>query len=182
MAEIETARLRLRHWRTSDAEPYARLSADPEVVRYISPGAPLTRAQARRAIEALERHWRQKGFGHWAAEDKETGTLAGRVGLLHHPDWPEEREAVEVGWIVDSAFRGRGLATEGALASLRFGFERAGLDHIISIAEPDNVSSLRVMEKIGLAFEGETEWRGRRMVWYGVDRSTWRSGREAEGQ
>ncbi len=180
MAEIETPRLRLRRWRAEDADAYARISADPEVRRYVSPGAPLSRSQARRAIEALERHWDERGFGHWAAEDKATGRLAGRVGLLHHPDWPEEPAGVEVGWIVDPAFRGRGLATEGARASLRFGFERAGLEHIISIAEPENQASLRVMEKAGLAFEGETAWRGRRMVWYGIDRSTWCSMQERD--
>ncbi len=179
MPELETARLRLRRWRTGDVDAYARISADPQVLRYISPGGPLSRAQARQAIEALERHWRERGFGHWAAEDKATGALAGRVGLLHHPDWPEEPEGVEVGWIIAPAFRGQGLATEGARASLRFGFERAGLDHIISVAEPDNAPSLRVMEKAGLAYEGETVWRGRRMLWYGIHRSAWRSTQDA---
>lgn len=178
MVELETARLRLRRWRREDVDAYARISADPQVLRYISPGAPLTRDQTEGAIEALERHWGEHGFGHWAAEDKATRALVGRVGLLHQADWPEEPYGVEVGWIIDGPFRGRGLATEGALASLRFGFEHAGLDHIISIAEPDNAPSLRVMEKAGLAFEGETTWRGRSVLWYGVQRSGWSSAPE----
>jgi len=106
-------------------------------------------------------------------EEGESGTLLGRIGLLHHEDWPEDPENVEVGWLLDRAVWGRGLATEGALASLRYGFQDLRLERIISIAHPDNRASRRVMEKVGLVFSGEREWRGGSVVWYSIERPAW---------
>jgi RimJ/RimL family protein N-acetyltransferase len=74
-------------------------------------------------------------------EDRESGRFIGRIGLLRHVDWPHE--PVEVGWTLDRAFWGRGLATEGGAASLRLGFDVLGFERIISITEPDNAASRR---------------------------------------
>ena len=171
---IETARLTLRSWRASDLNPYSRLVADPEVMRHLFafPG-PLDRDQAREDVARIEGHWRQHGFGHWAVELKAARTLIGRIGLLHHPDWPEDADDVEVGWVLDRGFWGRGLATEGGIAAIRYGFAELGLPRIISFTSPSNVASRRVMEKVGLAFARETEWRGEQVVWYAGERATW---------
>ena len=66
---------------------------------------------------------------------------------------------------------GQGLATEAAAASIADGFERVRLDRVLSWTLPDNVASLRVMEKCGLAYAGTTPWKGREHVWYQVRRS-----------
>ena len=83
----------------------------------------------------------------------------------------------EAGWRLDRRFWGRGLATEGALASLRYGFEERGLERIISMTVPENVASWRVMQKIGLTYRGETRWRGEDVVWYAIDRKMWEAKR-----
>lgn len=167
---VETDRLRLRPWREGDLDAFARITADPQVMRYMLRG-PLTRAEARAQIERFERERQERGLGHWAVEEGESGTLLGRIGLLHHEDWPEDPENVEVGWLLDRAVWGRGLATEGALASLRYGFLELGLERIISIAHPENRASHRVMEKAGLALQGKRAWRGGQVVWYAIHRS-----------
>jgi len=95
-------------------------------------------------------------------------------GLLYHADWPEDHKT-EVGWQIDRSRWGRGLATEGALASLRYGFEEARLERIISLAVPRNLASRRVMEKAGLSFRGERCWRDVDLVWYAIDRRDWQS-------
>jgi ribosomal-protein-alanine N-acetyltransferase len=171
---IETARLRLRMWRDEDLDAYARMCADPEAMRYISGGATRTREQCEATIARFVRAWEERGYGMWAAEEKETGELIGRVGLLYHADWPEDHKT-EVGWQVDRSRWGRGLATEGALASLRYGFEEARLERIISLAVPRNLASRRVMEKAGLSFRGERRWRDVDLVWYAIDRRDWQS-------
>jgi RimJ/RimL family protein N-acetyltransferase len=176
---LATRRLVLRPWREDDLDRYAEIFADPEVTRYIGEGVPLTRAQSEERIAFLVRHWEEHGFGHWATEDRATGVLIGRIGLLHHPDWREDPDNVEVGWTLARAFWGRGLATEGALASLRYGFEDLELDRIISITEPTNRASRRVMEKAGLSPAGESFWRDRKVVWYAIARSSWSVGAPA---
>jgi RimJ/RimL family protein N-acetyltransferase len=64
--------------------------------------------------------------------------------------------SVEVGWRLDPDYWGRGLATEGGRAALRFGFDVVGLDEIVSIYEPENVASGRVMEHIGMRHDRNT--------------------------
>jgi ribosomal-protein-alanine N-acetyltransferase len=174
VTEIETDRLLLRHWREGDLDSYARICADQEVMRYMGRGT-MSREQTAESIERFVRHWKEHSYGLWAVEEKASGTFVGRIGLLYHEDWPEGEHKAEVAWLVDRAFWGRGFATEGALASLRYGFEELGLDRIISISLPENRASRRVMEKAGLTYQGETRWRGHDVVWYAVDRDAWQA-------
>jgi RimJ/RimL family protein N-acetyltransferase len=126
-----------------------------------------TRAQ----IEQFERQWVEDGLSHWAVEDVESGRLIGRIGLLRHHDWPLEPSPVEVGWILDERYWGRGLATEGGRASLEVWRERLPTDpRLISITAPVNTRSRAVMERLGLTYRGTTHWHGRDVVWYATDR------------
>jgi len=175
MTEIETDRLLLRRWRDEDLDAYARICADPEVMQYMRVGGPLTREQTEQRVAAAIRHWEERDFGLWAVEEKATGAFIGRIGILYHEDWPEGEHKTEVGWLLDRSCWGRGLATEGARASLRYGFEELGLERIISIIRPENTASRRVAEKAGLTLRGETRWRGVNVVWYAIDRQDWRA-------
>lgn len=171
MPEIETARLLLRPWREEDVEPYARMCADPEVMLYL-PGT-LTPEESRQQVERFVRHWEERGFGLWAIEERASSEFIGFVGLVYQDDWPVGEHKVEVGWRLDRRFWGRGLATEGAVESLRYGFGRLKLPRIISICDPRNAASRRVMGKAGLTFRGEACWRGYEDVWYAADRPEW---------
>ena len=103
-------------------------------------------------------------------EERASGNFIGRIGLMRHDDWPGQ-DKTEVSWVLDRSCWGRGLATEGARASLRYGFEELGLERIISIIRPENAASRRVAEKAGMTCQGEVRWRGRDVVWYARDRS-----------
>lgn len=183
---IETGRLRLRPWSEDDVGAYAEMIRDPEILRYLGSGwpyrlkraaarvvAPFTNVEARCAIRKLNAHWARFGFGEWAVEERATGRLVGRVGLHHHADWVDDPTKIEVGWLLARDAWGRGYATEGALASLEYGFERVGLDRVVSIAVTANARSLRVMERIGLSPAGRTRWRGSVVTWYAIDRAEW---------
>jgi RimJ/RimL family protein N-acetyltransferase len=169
--EIRTRRLRLRRWREGDVELMAAIYAEPEVVRYLRPlDVEGTRQQLSRFVD----HWVEHGFGLWAVEVRASGRLIGRIGLAHHDDWTETPYDAEVGWTLERATWGRGLATEGGAAALRFGFETRGMERIISIAHRDNGASQRVMEKLGLKREGATTWRDQPVVWFAISREDWR--------
>jgi len=172
LVEIETERLLLRGWRDGDIEAYARLCADPEVMRFIGNGSTLTREQAGDQISRFVRHWGERGFGLWAMEEKVSGAFVGFAGLAHQEDWAEGGHKTEVGWRLVRAFWGRGLATEAAEASVAHGLEHLELERIISIIQPENTASLRVAEKAGLTLRGETRWRNSAVVWYAIDRKT----------
>lgn len=103
-------------------------------------------------------------------EHKVTGGLIGRIGLNYYEDFPEGEHKTEVGWLLEPAYWGQGLATEGAAAAYRYGFRQVGLERIIGIVKPENLASRRIMEKSGLRFQGRARFREHDMVWYAVDR------------
>jgi RimJ/RimL family protein N-acetyltransferase len=135
---LETERLLLRDWQPSDAAPFAALNADPEVTRYLN--GPMRREQSDELLARIRNHWQDHGFGLYAVEVKDSGAFAGFVGLAIPSFLPDVLPAVEVGWRLAREHWGNGYATEGARASLRFGFEELELRQIISIIDPDNAA------------------------------------------
>ncbi|HWG21068.1 MAG TPA: GNAT family N-acetyltransferase [Terracidiphilus sp.] len=148
MPGLSTDRLLLRHWRESDREPFARINADPRVMEHYP--APLAREQSDALIDRIEAHFEARGFGLWAAELRDTGQLAGYIGLSVPTFQAHFTPCVEIGWRLDADRWGRGLATEGARAVLHHAFTALGLNEIVSFATPANLRSRRVMEKLGM--------------------------------
>jgi RimJ/RimL family protein N-acetyltransferase len=143
--EFETARLRLRRWRDEDLATLARWNADPVVMRHMG-RAPMTLEESTGSLDRYRRHWEEHGFGLWAAELLTTGELVGRIGLSYHRAWPRDPE---LGWLIDPAHTGCGLATEGGAAGVEYGFGVLGAQRLVSICIEENVESRRVMAKLG---------------------------------
>ena len=106
-------------------------------------------------IRTIERY-ETDGFGLEAVEERTSGTVIGWAGLAVPHFLPEILPAVEVGWRLMSAYRGQGLATEVGSASVNWGFTEGGLERIVSIYEPENIPSERVMERLGFTHERTT--------------------------
>lgn len=151
--EILTERLRLRMWNEqSDFEPYARLCADEEVMRYLG-GKPFSRLEAWRHMAFMIGHWHLRGFGHWAVERRDDGQFIGRMGFLHPDGWPD----FEVGWTLAREEWGKGYASEAARSMVEYAFQTMGREKVISLIHPENHGSARVAEKLGAVREGMTE-------------------------
>lgn len=170
MTTIETERLTLRMWREDDFETYARICADPEVMRYLG-GKPYTRLEAWRHMAYLVGHWHLRGYGHWAVEEKSSRQLIGRMGFFNPEGWP----GFEVGWTLARESWGKGFASEGARRMLEYAFTEMGKDHVISLIHPENRSSVKVAEKMGEKIEGQTEVLGIPVLIYGISRKEWRA-------
>ena len=151
--ERRTERLVLRRWRETDREPFARLNADAEVMRYFP--APLRRQQSDDLAARADALFDARGFGLWALERLDTGEFIGFSGLAPMPDGIPGSGGVEVGWrLARSAWR-QGFATEAATAALHFGFETIGLAEVNSITAVINIRSRNVMERLGMHRAGE---------------------------
>ena len=166
---IETARLRLRMFRPEDLNDLAALFADPDVMRYVADGKPAGREEARKALASIIEHWRRQGFGRWAVEDKETQRFVGFGGLRSLFGMPE------VVYHFAKAHWGKGLATELARASLRYGFDTHRFARIVAIAKPGNAASIHVMEKLGMHFEMQTSYYGIDVVQYTITAGEFKS-------
>ena len=169
---IETERLVLRPWRDGDWHGLHRTYGDAEVMGWIGAGAADLPATAA-AVGRMSMHWRLLGYGMFAVEERTSGEIVGRVGLMFHPDWPLDGPKVEVGWTLERSAWGNGYATEGARASLAFGFTVLDLPQIFSMTRPGNVRSRGVMERCGLTKRAELDFQGWHQVHYAIDRHDW---------
>jgi RimJ/RimL family protein N-acetyltransferase len=145
---LSTDRLLLRPWRDSDLEPFAVLNADPAVMEHFQ--KPLDRSESDAMVARIEDHFDKHGFGFWAVEAPNVAGLIGLVGLAIPGFQAHFTPCVEIGWRLAREHWGKGYASEAAHASLRYGFERLGLEEIVSFTVPHNVRSRAVMERIGM--------------------------------
>ena len=147
-AVFDTERLRLRQWKDSDRAPYAALNADPRVMEYF------LSVQSREASDASIDAWSSAiaagGFGNWAVEVRETGEFIGFTGLSVPKRALPFMPCVEIGWRLAAQHWGRGYASEAARKALQIGFERFGLDEIVSFTAVVNQRSRAVMARIGM--------------------------------
>ena len=145
----ETRRLRHRCFEAEDAEAVFALNGDPRVMRYTGE-AMIDSVDAAR--EAIDRHndFETIGYGRWACVLKETNRVIGFCGLKYLSDL----DSVDVGYRFLPEYWGQGLATEACRASLRFGFDTLELETIIGLVLPENVASIRVLEKSGMTADG----------------------------
>ena len=165
MALVETARLRLRMFRSDDLDNLASLLGDPDVMRFVGNGLPATKEESDIALQSIIRHWNNHGFGRWAAIDKETEGLIGFGGLRSLLGTPE------VVYHFAKAYWGRGFATELGRASLRFGFEAHQFERIVAVAKPENAASIHVMDKLGMHYEMQTSYYNIAVVQYCISRA-----------
>ena len=171
MPTLETERLVLRMFQADDLDAYATMCADPDVMRYLGDGKPLTRPDAWRQMAMILGHWQLKGYGLWALEERATGALVGRAGFFEPEGWP----GFEVGWMLRRESWGRGYATEAAARVLRYAFTELGRERLISLIRPANAPSIRVAERLGERLQGRAEVFGHEALVYGIDRAAWRA-------
>ncbi|WP_204101545.1 GNAT family N-acetyltransferase [Occallatibacter savannae] len=138
----------MRRPREEDRAPFARMNADPRVMEFF-PGT-LSREESDALMDRIEAHQAERGFSWCAAELCETGQFIGFIGLSVPRFEAAFTPCVEVGWRLAAEHWGRGLATEGARAVVKYGFEDVGIGEIVSFTTVGNMRSRRVMEKIGM--------------------------------
>jgi RimJ/RimL family protein N-acetyltransferase len=178
--ELETVRLKLRQWQTSDLEPFAKMNADPRVMEFFP--ALLSRVESDAMAERMRSLIAQRGFGFWVAELRQSGEFIGFVGL-HIPtaELPFS-PCVEIGWRLAFPFWGQGYATEAAREALRFAFTELNLPEIVSFTAIGNLRSQAVMRRLNMQPEPETFPHPgipaghplREHCWYRLTREEWR--------
>lgn len=187
--ELTTARLLMRRWRASDRRPFAALNADAKVMEHFP--SRLSAAESAELIARIEAHFEAHGYGLWALEVSATGEFVGLAGLMLVPFAAPFTPATEIGWRLRRSAWGRGYATEAARAALAFGFQRSGLDQIVSFTSVANERSRAVMARIGMTCDPADDFdhpllpdahRLRRHVLYRVSAGDWlRSSSEGLG-
>lgn len=188
---LQTPRLRLREFTLDDVERIAALDSDPEVMRYISYGAPTSRETiATKVLPGWLRFYEKaERVGFWAVELLATGEFLGWYHL--RPDRFVATEQ-ELGYRFRRDSWGKGFATEGSMALLADGFQISKFQKITARTLLRNLASQRVMQKCGLALEeyfvypehilrGGSE-ESRRAVKYSAVRDQWLAKRNEQSK
>lgn len=167
---IETTRLRLRLWRTTDKAAFAAMTADPEVMA--DQGGPLDRAASDAKLDRYAAIYERCGFARWLVETK-AGDFLGYAGIMPSSTGHPLGEHVDIGWRFVRPAWGHGYATEAARSALDDTLGRAGLPEVLAYTAADNVRSQAVMERLRLHrdpardftadYGGQKSWHG--LVW-----------------
>ena len=146
---VETERMRLRRFASSDVDHLFDLDSDAEVMRFLNGGKPTPRDVIETEVLPLFMSFNSRPgvLGFWAAFENENGEFLGWFGL--RPTTSGSSEEAELGYRLRRAVWGRGYATEGARVLIREGFAH-GVKRITAGTYSENVASRRVMEKAGL--------------------------------
>ena len=145
---IKTTRLVLRPWKEADLEAFAKLNADAKVMEHFP--ATLTKEESDALAAKIRAKFDQKGWGLFAVSIPGAADFIGFIGLAEPSFEAHFTPAVEIGWRLAPQYWGKGYATEGALAVLKYGFEVLGLKEIVSFTAVQNKRSRAVMERIGM--------------------------------
>jgi len=168
-----TRRLRLEPLAARHLDDYKALISQPDVHRYLSRAVEIAAdpvGQARRIVEASERHWAERRLGPFALFEHEGGRFVGRGGLF----WVEALQAVEINYMFDPTAWGKGYATEVAAAFLRIGFEDHALAMMVATTDPRNAPSQRVLRKLGFRDAGTKDLGGNRIsMLHEITREEW---------
>jgi RimJ/RimL family protein N-acetyltransferase len=155
---LTTPRLVLRAFVLSDLDELAVIHAEESFWWYPLRSG-MSKDETAGFLQRVTARYDSDGFGIEALLDRASGAMIGWAGLAVPHFLPEILPAVEVGWRLAGPWRGRGLATEAGAAAVEFGFTTGGLDRIVSIHEPENVASGRVMEHLGFTLHLATTGR-----------------------
>ena len=156
---IETNRLILRPFTEQDIS-FSQAFILPEFMVYSPQGAYSEDAAKNRIIE-LSQGYLKSGFGKLAVVEKETNSIIGYCGL--ELCVIEGESEIELGYRLLTAFRGKGYATEAALALIEFESSK-GNSNIIAFTERENLSSMRVLVKLGFTEVGQSVYSGMKVI------------------
>ena len=151
---IETPRLYLREFELSDAASMFDLNIDKEVIKYTGDDHFSSESEALDFIKNYD-HYKIHGFGRWAVILKENNTFIGWNGLKLNED-----NDIDIGFRFFRKYWGRGYASESAEAVLDYGLNVLKIDSIIGRVAPENIASVRILEKLGMKFKKQGNCHG----------------------
>ena len=145
---LQTDRLTLRPYARADFDTYADFMGSDRAVHM---NGPIDREAAWGWFTNDIAGWALYGFGALAIEVE--GQLAGGVGLVHPPHFPEP----ECGWFLYDGFTGQGIAVEAGRAMLAHSFATTDLRSIVSYVDEKNTASIRVAESLGAVLDHDAK-------------------------
>jgi [ribosomal protein S5]-alanine N-acetyltransferase len=170
----ETARTILREISMEDVEEFFEMDADPEVHKYLGNNPVTGKDQITDIIKSVQQQYIDNGIGRWAIIDKSTNRFIGWTGLKLVRDLiNNQSNYYDLGYRLIKKFWGRGIATETAFATLKYGFDELHLTEIIATVNCENAVSNHIVTKLGFTFHETFYLLGMKHNWYRIDKNSW---------
>ena len=151
---LETERLILRRFRMEDAADMFEYTSNPDVTRFLVIETHRTVADTQAFLEMVLSRPTDSNIMAFGVVLKESGKLVGHCTIFSVDARGERSGRAEVGYAINPAYRGQGIAPEALRAAIDLGFSRLGVNRIAALTMLDNPASARVMEKAGMQYEG----------------------------
>lgn len=153
---IETKRLIFREIEKKDIGELFKIYNDKELTKYFVSGADKSLDQTKVRVQSIKFHWNKYNFGDFILLHKDNSRIAGYAGLHYKVDGGN----VNISYIIEKSLWGTGLGKEACLALVYYGFKILGLNKIVAEIDPQNINSIRLIEKCGFKFSRAMEWKG----------------------
>jgi len=168
---IETERLILRDMQLTDVDGMFALDSDPKVHLYLGNNPIAKKEEAIKSITYIQQQYQEHKIGRWAVIEKASGDFIGWSGLKLNTEEKlnDHINFYDVGYRFIPKYWGKGYATETAIATLQYGFNKMKLKTIIGVADVKNIGSNKVLRKIGLQHVNEFYYKdGTLCNWYEI--------------
>jgi len=169
---VETERLILREILPKDVDGLFELDSDPEVHRYLGNKPVTDKDQIVDVINFIRQQYIDNGIGRWAIIDKKTNDFIGWTGLKFVTDLTNNhKNYYDLGYRLIKRYWGQGIATETAIASLQYVFDKLDASEVYAMADCENDGSNKILNKIGLTFIEPFDLDGIKHNWYKIDKT-----------
>lgn len=148
---LDTTRLRLEPYHDAHYAGLRVMESDPSVMRYINHGIVKTPEETWEGIRRVQARWDKYGFSWWTIIEKASEAIVGAACLQYLAN--VEGAPLEIGWRLVPDHHGKGYATEAAKVIIDFAAERVGATYLVAVADPENVASQRVMQRLGMTYK-----------------------------
>lgn len=149
---LETTRLILRRFTAEDAESvFYNWASDDEVTKYLTWPTHTCVNDSQGYMKYCVQSYADIRSYQWGIEIKETGVLIGNISVVKAMD---DIDALELGWVIGRRYWGKGYMPEAAQRVVAFLFDEVSANRIAARHDPHNQNSGRVMQKIGMKYEG----------------------------
>jgi RimJ/RimL family protein N-acetyltransferase len=172
----ETKRLILREILESDLDGMFELDSDPEVHKYLGNKTVSDKNQIVEVIAFVRQQYIDNGIGRWAVIDKRTNAFIGWTGLKFITELTNGfKDYYDLGYRLIRKYWGQGIATETALISLDYAFNKLKIEEVYAAASCENLASNKVLQKVGMSFIETFCYEDIKCNWYKIDKNIYES-------
>jgi ribosomal-protein-alanine N-acetyltransferase len=164
---FRTTRMICRRWLPSDRDAIFEVYSDPDVVRWVGDGSPISGDEVDAWLGVTAANYERRGYGMFALQEQEGGEVVGFIGLVH----PAGQLDAEIKYAFRKSHWGRGLASEIVPALVAYAEESLRLSMVTATVAPENLASQRILMKAGFSFIEERDDEDDASEFYYVRRS-----------